>query len=92
MLGVMDDDLHPVPQHELLFNVEQALRKARKLWPRRRVEGNYNPLRPVANAVVEHLALCGIRCFRKPPAIGHSTPIRPYGPAHRDQDPETPGT
>ncbi len=92
MLGVMDDHLHPVPQHELLFNVEQALRKARKLWPRRHVHGQDNPLRPVANAVVQHLALCGIRCFRKPPTMGHSTPLHPYGtPPHRE-DPETPDT
>ena len=33
--------------------VEQALRKARNLWPRKSLPGDYNPLRPVASAVVE---------------------------------------
>ena len=88
----MDDNLRPVPKHELRFDVEHALRKARSLWPRRHVHGQDNPLRPVANAVVEHLALCGIRCFRKPPTMRHSTPIRPYGTPPPGDDPETPDT
>ena len=75
----MDDDrdLRPVPRHEFLFDVEQALRKAAKLWPCRRVHGEYNPLRPTANAVVEHLQLCDIRCFCKPLTIGPRMPIGP---------------
>ena len=77
MLMRMDDDLRPAPRHEFLFDVEQALRKAAKLWPRRRVPGEYNPLRPAANAVVEQLERCGIRCFRKPPPAGHGIPIGP---------------
>ena len=62
----MDDDLRPVPKHELRFDIEHALRKARSLWPRKHVHGDHNALRPVADAVVQHLALCGIRCFRNP--------------------------
>ncbi len=82
----MDDDLRPVPRREFLFDVEQALRTAAKLWPRRRVHGDYNPLRPMANTVVKHLELCGIRCFRKNPPIGHSMPAVPL---HEGED-ETP--
>ena len=70
----MDDDLRPVPKHELRFDMEHTLRKARSLWPHMHVHGDHNALRPVADAVVQHLALCGIRCFRKPPLPGHDTP------------------
>ena len=54
----MDDDHRPVSRHELLFDVEQALRKALKLWPRKHVPGDYNPFIPVAAAIVEHLESC----------------------------------
>ena len=88
----MDDDFRPIPRREFLFDVEQALRKAAKLWPRKHVPGDHDRFRPVANAVVEYLALCGIRCFRKPPTLGHSIPIRPFGPTNSDEDSETSGT
>ena len=77
ILGFMDDDLRPVPRREFLFDVEQALRNAAKLWPRKHVPGDHDRLRPVANAVVEYLALCGIRCFRKILPIGHIIPPGP---------------
>ena len=83
----MEDDLRPVSRHEFLFDVERALGRARKLWPRRRVPGDYNPLRPVANAIIEHLELCGIRCFRKPPPVGHGIP---GGPLQADKDKTVP--
>ena len=82
----VDDELRPVPRHEFLFDVEQALRKAAGLWPRKRVPGDHDRLRPVAQRIVEQLELCGIRCFRKPPHLGHSIPS---GPLHEDED-ETP--
>ncbi len=78
----MDEDKRPISRRELVFDVEQALNKARKLWPRKRVHGQDNPLRPVAEAVVQHLELCRIRFFRQPPARLHSTPairIEPDG-------------
>lgn len=34
--------------------VEQALRNAAKLWPRKHVPGDHDRLRPVADAVVEY--------------------------------------
>ena len=83
----MDDDLRPVPRHEFLFDVEQALRTAAKLWPRKRVPGDHDRLRPVALRIVEQLELCGIRCFRKPPHLGHSIPP---GPRPSDGDETTP--
>ena len=43
----MDDDLRPVPKHELRFDIEHALRKARSLWPRKHVHGDHNALGPV---------------------------------------------
>ena len=82
----MDDDLRPVPKHELRFDIEHALRKARSLWPRKHVHGDHNALRPVADAVVQHLALCGIRCFRKPPLPGHGTPHSPPQTVRRGKD------
>ena len=50
------DDLRPVPKHELVFDIEHALGKARGLWPGLRGGGS-DSLRLVANAVVEHLEL-----------------------------------
>ena len=88
----MDDDLRPVPKHELRFDIEQALGNARSLWPRRHIHGQHNPLGPMANAVVEHLALCGIRFFRKPPTMRHATPAQPYATPSRGKDSETPET
>ena len=59
----------PVSRDELLFDVEMALRKAEKLWPRGSRAGRHDRFKPMASAVVNHLALCGVRCFRRP-AIG----------------------
>jgi len=74
----------PVSQEDLVFSVDMALRKARRLWPKKRVPGDHDNLRPVARAVADHLALCGIKCFRRPRGPGHSTPD-PYG-ALRESD------
>ena len=71
----MDEDYRPVPRRDVVFDVEQGLQEARKLWPRERVYGDYNPLRSVAEAVIEHLELCQIRFFRPPPDRGHGTPV-----------------
>ena len=64
----------PIPRDDLLFTVEMALRKASRLWPRKRVPGDHDRLKPAAAAVVAHLELCGVRCFRRSPAPRHSTP------------------
>ena len=71
----MNEDYRPIPRRDVVFDVEQGLRKARKLWPRGRVYGEHNPLRSVAEAVVEHLELCRIRFFRPPPGRPHGTPV-----------------
>ena len=44
-----------------------ALRKAERLWPRRRRPGDHNRLKPVADAVADHIELCGMRCVRRAP-------------------------
>ena len=64
----------PIPRDDLLFTVEMALRKASRLWPRKRIPGDHDRLKPAAAAVVAHLELCGVRCFRRTPAPRHSTP------------------
>ena len=74
----------PVSRNDLLFTVEMALHKASRLWPRKRVPGDHDRLKPVAAAVVAHLELCSMRCFRRTPAPRHSTPD-PYG-ATRQSD------
>ena len=84
----MDDDLRPVPRRELLFDVEQGLREAASLWPRRRELGEDNPFRPVADAVLKHLERCGVRCFRKPPDLGHSIPPGPWPSGEEDTTPK----
>ena len=71
----MDDEYdQPVARSDLLFTVEMALRKASRLWPRKRVPDDHDRLRPVARAVVDHLELCGMRSFRRRPVRGHGTP------------------
>ena len=63
-----------VSRDELVFTVEMALAKASGLWPRKRVPGDHDRLKPIAAAVVDHLDLCRIRCVQPPPIRGHSTP------------------
>ena len=79
----------PVSRGDLLFTVEMALHKASKLWPKKRVPGDHDRLRPVAESVVAHFDLCGLRFFRKAPARGHSTPD-PYGALRRAGDADGP--
>ena len=75
----MDDDYNrPVSRGDLLFTVEMALRKAERLWPKKRLPGDHDRLRPVAEKVVEHLELCRMRCFAKAPPPRHSIPD-PWG-------------
>ena len=68
----------PVERSDLLFTVEMALRKAERFWPKKYMPGDHDRLKPVARRIVEHLELCGIRCFAKAPAPPHSTPD-PWG-------------
>jgi len=42
--------------------------------------GDHDRFRPFARDILEHLELCGLRFFRKPPAPRHSTPD-PWGSA-----------
>ncbi len=75
----MDENYtRPVSRDDLLFTVEMALRKASRLWPKKRLPGDHDRLKPVAAAVVEHMDLCGMKCFGKPRGPGHSTPD-PWG-------------
>ena len=76
----------PISREDLLFTVEMALRTASRLWPKRHRPGDHDRLQPVAKAVVDHIELCGMRCFGKAPGRGHSTPD-PWG-GLRKKDPE----
>ena len=70
------DDEHdlPIPRSDLLFTVEMALRKASRFWPKKRLPGDHDGLKPAARAVVKYLELCGVRCYRRRPEPGHGTP------------------
>ena len=86
------DDEHdrPVSRGDLLFTVEMALRKASRFWPKKRFPGDHDRLKPAARAVVEYLELCGMRCYRRPPAPHHSTPD-PWGASReRGEDCDAP--
>ena len=74
----------PVTRGDMLFTVEMALRKASRLWPKKRVPGDHDRLKPVAEAVVAHLELCGMRCFQRAPAPPHRTPD-PWGGSRKDR-------
>ena len=76
----------PMSREDLLFTVEMALRKASKLWPKRHLPGDHDRLKPVARAVVDHIELCGMKCFGKALGRGHSTPDAWRG--LREKDPE----
>ena len=67
------EDSRPAPRDEVLFDIEMALRKGEKLWPKRHRPGDHNRFGLLATAVLEHLELCGLRFFRKPPRPLHST-------------------
>lgn len=79
-----------VSREDLIFTVELALVKARRLWPRKRVPGDHDRLKPIAAAVVDHLELSRIRCIQLPPIEGHSTPepcpVRNNGPDATNTD------
>ena len=75
----MDENYNrPISRGDLLFTIEMALRKAERYWPKKRVPGDHDRLAPVARKVVEHMELCGMKCFGKPLGRGHSTPD-PWG-------------
>lgn len=73
----IDPDI-PVSRDDLTFTVHMALRKAEPLWPKRRKPGDHDRLKIVADEVVAHIELCGIRCFRRAPERGRTTPD-PWG-------------
>ena len=86
----MKEDLQPVSKQDLGFDVEVALFKSRSLWPSRSDRSRDNPYGAMADAVVEHLARCGIRFFRIPPRKGHGTPAFPYRKAGAADDSGSP--
>ena len=73
-----DDHAIPISLDDLLFTVHMALRKAERLWPKRRRPGDHDRLKLAADAMVDHIELCGIRCFRRAPERGRTTPD-PWG-------------
>ena len=64
----------PVSREDLLFDVEMALLRAERVWPKGHRAGRHDRLKPAALVVVDQLVLCGPRFFRKPPLGGHKTP------------------
>ena len=68
----------PISRGDLTFTVHMALRKAEPLWPKRRRPGDHDRLKIVAHEAVAHMELCGIRCFRRGPERGLTTPD-PWG-------------
>ena len=91
----MDDKYdRPVSRGDLEFTIERALHKAERVWPKKRVPGDHDRLKPAARRVIEYLELCGIRCFSRAPRPGHSTPD-PWGAQRKrggDERPAAPGT
>ena len=77
----------PITRDDLLFTVEMALRKAERFWPKKRLPGDHDRLKPVARKVIEHLDLCGMRVFGKARGPGHSTPD-PWGGLRQDGKPD----
>ena len=84
--SVNEERYLPVPREDLEFDVEMALRKGRRLWPRRFVPGDHDRFRPLATEIVAHLELCRLRFFRRPPDPWHRTPDPLAG--SRTEEPE----
>ena len=79
------EDSLPAPRDEVLFDIEMALRKEEKLWPKR-----YRPATttasgpsPAAFSSISNSAACGSP--RRPPAPGHSTPGFPGRGRNREE-------
>ena len=66
------EDRHtlPVARTELVLTIESALRESRHLWPKTWLPGDHDRHRPMALAIVDHLDLCRMRAFRRPPPPG----------------------
>ena len=79
------EDLQPTPRDTVLFDIEMALKKEQKSWPKRHRPGDHDRLKPMARGILAHLELCGIRFFRKPPGPKHSTPD-PWGGTRTGKD------
>lgn len=75
----------PISREDLLFTVEMALRETSRIWPQKHLPGDYDRLKPVANAVVEDMELCGMRGLRRPRGPGYSTPD-PWGALRKSDD------
>ncbi len=69
---MLEDRNIPISRGDLTFTVHIALLKADRFWPKRRRPGNHDRLKLVADAVVDHIELCGMRCV-------------PAGPGARSQ-------
>ena len=70
---LIDPDI-PVSRDDLTFTAHMALCKAERLWPKRRRPCDHDRWKIVADAVVDHIELCGIRCFRRAPELNRTTP------------------
>lgn len=57
----------PVSRGDLEYTVEFALHKARELWPTKQRSGDHDSLKSMTRAVIDHLDLCDMRAFRRPP-------------------------
>ena len=75
------ENSRPVPRDKVLFDIEMALQKGEKLWPKRYRPGDHDRFKPLAGKILAHLELCGLRFFRKPSRPWHSTPDP--GPSYR---------
>ena len=71
----------PISRKDLRFTVEMVLRKVSKLWPKKHPPGDHDRLKPVGEAVVDHIKLWGMRFFGKSP--GRVPMAAPSGGAGR---------
>ncbi|MCY3703767.1 MAG: hypothetical protein OXG16_13940 [Rhodospirillales bacterium] len=76
---MLEDRNIPVSRGDLTLTVHTALLKAECFWPKRRRPGDPDRLKLVADAMVDHIELCGMRFVRRAPERGRSTPD-PLGP------------
>ena len=64
---MQDEDSRPELRDNVLFDIEMALRKEERLWPKRYRPGDHDRFRSMVRAILAHLELCGLRFFRSCP-------------------------
>ncbi|MYG27712.1 MAG: hypothetical protein F4213_17105 [Boseongicola sp. SB0677_bin_26] len=80
----------PMSREELVFDVDMALRRNQRLWPKRRRPGDHDRFRMMACAIVDHLEMSGTRFIGQTAVSELKPPDPPDCGPDRDREGEEP--